>query len=191
MCHKWQNFILFYVWLISHYMYVLTYIQYLLWKNVPSNSVPTFKSGFLFVCFCLFVFWGLHLRHMEVPRLGVKLELQLPAYARATGLPNLSRIFDLYTTPHGNTRPLSHCARLGMESSTSWFLVGFISAVPRRELPGCLFLCCCCWPVWSLSIFWTLSTFFDIWTANIFFHSIGCLFVLKMVCLCCAKISLM
>ena len=37
---------------------------------------------FLFV-FC-FVFLGPHLQHTEVPRLGVKLELQLPAYATAT-----------------------------------------------------------------------------------------------------------
>ena len=34
------------------------------------------------VCFCFFL--GLHLQHMEVPRLGVESELQLPAYATAT-----------------------------------------------------------------------------------------------------------
>ena len=32
------------------------------------------------------VFLGLHLRHMEVSRLGVKSELQLPAYATATAI---------------------------------------------------------------------------------------------------------
>ena len=32
---------------------------------------------------CIF-FLGPHLQHMEVPRLGVKLELQLPAYTTAT-----------------------------------------------------------------------------------------------------------
>ena len=57
-------------------------------------------------------------RHMEVPRLGVKLELQVPAY----------------TTAYGNTGSLTHWARPGMEPETSWFLVGFISAVPRWEL---------------------------------------------------------
>ena len=30
--------------------------------------------------FLSFVFWGLHLWHMEGPRLGVQSELQLPAY---------------------------------------------------------------------------------------------------------------
>ena len=33
-----------------------------------------------------------------------------------------------------NTRSLTHWARTGIEPSTSWFLVGFISAVPRWEL---------------------------------------------------------
>ena len=32
---------------------------------------------------------------MEVPGLGVELELQLPAYARATATPDPSRICDL------------------------------------------------------------------------------------------------
>ena len=32
---------------------------------------------------------------MEVPRLGVQLELQLPAYATATAMPDLSRVYDL------------------------------------------------------------------------------------------------
>ena len=32
----------------------------------------------------IFCFLGLHPRHMDIPRLGVESELQLPAYARAT-----------------------------------------------------------------------------------------------------------
>ena len=38
---------------------------------------------FLLVSFLSF-FLGPHLLHMEVPKLGVKLELQLPAYATVT-----------------------------------------------------------------------------------------------------------
>ena len=34
------------------------------------------------------VFYGLHRQHMEVPRLGVESELQLPAYATATATPD-------------------------------------------------------------------------------------------------------
>ena len=33
---------------------------------------------------------------MEVPRLGVESELQLPAYATATATPDLSHVFDVY-----------------------------------------------------------------------------------------------
>ena len=33
---------------------------------------------------------------MEVPRLGVKTELLLPAYATATATPNPSHVFDLH-----------------------------------------------------------------------------------------------
>ena len=39
---------------------------------------------------------GLHLRHMEVPRLGVESELLLLAYARATAMPDPSLICDLH-----------------------------------------------------------------------------------------------
>ena len=39
-----------------------------------------------------------------------------------------------YTTAHGNTRSLTHWVRPGIEPTTSWFLVGFVSAAPWREL---------------------------------------------------------
>ena len=42
------------------------------------------------VCVCV-VFLGLHLWHMEVPRLEDESELQLPAYARATPDPRCAR----------------------------------------------------------------------------------------------------
>ena len=38
-----------------------------------------------------------------------------------------------YTTAHVNARSLTHWARPGIEPTTSWFWVGFISAVPQRE----------------------------------------------------------
>ena len=36
------------------------------------------------------------LRHMEVPRLGGELELQLLAYTTATATPDLSQVCDVY-----------------------------------------------------------------------------------------------
>ena len=43
----------------------------------------------------LFFFLGPHPRHMEVPRLGVEKELQLPACTTAMATMDLSRICDL------------------------------------------------------------------------------------------------
>ena len=41
---------------------------------------------------CVYVCVGLHPLHMEVPRLGVELELQLMTYTSATAEPDLSHI---------------------------------------------------------------------------------------------------
>ena len=56
----------------------------------PTNS---YRSDAFF--FFSHFFLGLHLRHMEVPTLGVELGLQVPAYATATATPDPSRICDL------------------------------------------------------------------------------------------------
>ena len=47
-------------------------------SNLSTNksTVPFFLGGR--------AFWGLHLWHMEAPRLGVELELSLLAYTKAT-----------------------------------------------------------------------------------------------------------
>ena len=47
-------------------------------------------------CGILFIFLRLPLQHMEVPKLGVKLELQLLAYTTATVMQDLSHICDLH-----------------------------------------------------------------------------------------------
>ena len=68
--------------------------------------------------FYLFIYLGLHLQHMEVSRLGVKSELQLP----------------VYPTGHSNARSLTYWGRSGIEPTSSWILVGFLSTKPQREL---------------------------------------------------------
>jgi len=47
---------------------------------------------------------------MQVPMLGVELELQLPAYATATDRPDLSASVT-YATAHGNAGTLTHSVR--------------------------------------------------------------------------------
>ena len=50
---------------------------------------------YLFACL-LPCFLGLHPRHLEVPRLSVKSELQKPAYPTATAAQDASHVCDLY-----------------------------------------------------------------------------------------------
>ena len=46
----------------------------------------------------MYIFLGLQLQHLEISRLEIKSELQLPAYATATATPDLSRVCDLHCT---------------------------------------------------------------------------------------------
>ena len=66
--------------------------------------------------FFIFCFLGLHLQHMEVPRLGVTLELQPLANATASAMTTQEPAVSVtYTTAHGNAEFLTHCARPGTE----------------------------------------------------------------------------
>ena len=90
------------------------------------------------VRFFFFNFFSLlapHLRHMEVPNLGVKLELQLPVYTTATATQDPSHICDLH---HSSWQcwipdPLSKardrtCILMDLSQS------GSLTAEPRRKL---------------------------------------------------------
>ena len=62
----------------------------------PRHQVSE-SNLFCFVLFCLsFCLLGPHLRHMEVPRLGIESELQPLAYTTATATPDPSRVWDLH-----------------------------------------------------------------------------------------------
>ena len=92
------------------------------WNGLHSISLNKsfFFNLFIFI-FYIFAFSGSHLQHMEVPRLGVKSELQLLAYATATAMPNLSCIYDSC-----NLGSLNYWARSGIKPTSSWILVGFL-----------------------------------------------------------------
>ena len=72
-----------------------------------------------------FFFSQLHLQHMEVPRLGVKLDLQLPAYttATATATQDQSHIFNLHHSSC-NTWYLTHWAKPETEPASSETTLG-------------------------------------------------------------------
>uniref|UniRef100_A0A8D0WGU2 von Willebrand factor A domain-containing protein 8 n=1 Tax=Sus scrofa TaxID=9823 RepID=A0A8D0WGU2_PIG len=82
------------------------------------SCLSSFLPSFFLYFFPSFFLLGLHPWHMEVPRLGVELDLQLPAC----------------TTAHSNAGSLTHWVRPGMEAVSSWMLVRFVSAEPQREL---------------------------------------------------------
>ena len=75
------------------YIYTMEY-----YSAIKRNKIPAFY--FLFFIFLFFLsfryFFGPLPRHMEVPRLGVELELQPLAYARATTTLDLSRVCNLH-----------------------------------------------------------------------------------------------
>ena len=87
---------------------------------------------FLF-CFVFGVFLGLYPWRMEVPRLGVEPELQLPVSAIAMAKQDLSCFCDLH---HGSQqhRILKPPSKARMETVSSWILVRFITAEPQWEL---------------------------------------------------------
>ena len=64
-------------------------------KGTLGGKLWNLVFGF-FVCLFFASFWGLHLWHMEVRRLGVKVELQLPAYTTDTAMWDPSRVCDLH-----------------------------------------------------------------------------------------------
>ena len=67
-------------WTRRHFKFYLNFVQ-----NLISTLNLHAKIAFFF-------FLGPYPQHMEVPKLGVKSELQLPAYTTAIAMPDLSCI---------------------------------------------------------------------------------------------------
>ena len=68
----------------------------------PLGNFLKLTSFCLFIYFYLkifFFFLGPHLQHMEVPRLGIKSELQLQAHTTATAMQDLSYVYNLHHSP--------------------------------------------------------------------------------------------
>ena len=85
------------------------------------------------------VFLGLHLWHMEFPRLGVQSHLCQPIPQLQQG--QIRATSATYTTAHGRWS-LTHWVGPGMEPTSSWILVGFIIIEPQQEFLKKRFLKC-------------------------------------------------
>ena len=88
-----------------------------------------------FIYFILLCFLGLHPWHMEVPKLGVESELQLPAYTTATATPNLSHVCHLHYSS-GQRQILNSWAKPGIELASSWILVRFVNRWATKGTPS-------------------------------------------------------
>ena len=93
-------------------LHVNLYVIYTHLKKKGANIPPNVNSGYILGY--LFIFWGgvflgPNPWHMEVPRLGVKLELLLLACATATATPDPSCICSLHhsSQQHWMLKPLS------------------------------------------------------------------------------------
>ena len=86
--------------------------------------------GFLFSFFC---FLGPYLWHIEVPGLGSNRSCS----HWPTAQPQQCQIWAAssnYNTAHSNARSLTHWERPGVEPTSSWILVGFVTTQPQWEL---------------------------------------------------------
>ena len=107
-------------------------------KKAPSRGL---LSGIYLVAskqtkffFFLLFFLGPHLPHMEVPRLWVESELQLPAYAAATAIPDLSHVCNLHCSSW-QCWILNTLSEARDQPTSLWILVRLVTAEPQQELP--------------------------------------------------------
>ena len=123
------------------------------------------KSFFFFFSIIL----GMHPWHMEVSRLGVKSEIQLPAYTTTTAMWDPSCICDLHHSPWQH-RPFMHWARPGIEPISSWVLVGFVNPWATMGTPNIL-LFSFSFLFFSFFFFYVLHLTYSL-TCSYLYHSI-------------------
>ena len=80
---------------VKHLNIILDSVK-LLEENIIRKLFDINHSYIDIFIFLSFVFLGPHPQQMEVPRLGVELEVQPLAYARATAMPDPSSVCDLH-----------------------------------------------------------------------------------------------
>ena len=98
-----------------------------------------FNCHHLREAFSVFFFLWIYLRHMEVPSLGVELELQLLAYTTATATPDLSRICDLHCSLQ-QCQMLNPLSKAGIEPASSQILCWVLNPLWRKRNSSFSFL---------------------------------------------------
>ena len=96
---KWISFLYISFWVCwwEWWYFIIVLVCTFLIANDNENFLVVIGYLHIFsLFFFFFVLLGLHPWHMEVPRLGFELELQLPAYTTATAMPDPSHICSLH-----------------------------------------------------------------------------------------------
>ena len=109
---------------------------------VPWEGTRILPQGCPIVSFLLFflvLVLGLHSWHMEVPRLGVKPELQLLTCTTATATWDPSCVFNLHHSSWQHRIP-NLLKEERIKCTSSWILVGFVSSAQKQNLPVLFFL---------------------------------------------------
>uniref|UniRef100_A0A8D0QRP6 Origin recognition complex subunit 2 n=1 Tax=Sus scrofa TaxID=9823 RepID=A0A8D0QRP6_PIG len=136
-------------------IYLIASIDHL---NAPLSKLKYDYFSFLryqsykinFLNFFFFTFLGLHSWHMEVPRLGVESELQLPAYTTATGMPDPSGVCDLHHSSQQRQilNPLSEARDQTCILMDTGQVLNLLSHNGNSNFLNVLsyniFCCCCC-----------------------------------------------
>ena len=110
-------------------------INWILFVLLGIRLIDTCVTGL--TLFFFFVFLGPHPQPMEVPRLGVQSELQVPAYTTATATTtwDQSHVCNLHhsSRPHRILNPLSKARNW---TRNLMFLVGFVNHWAIMGTPG-------------------------------------------------------
>ena len=95
----------------------------------------TFYQYFKF--YLIQFFLGLHLWYVEVPRPGIKLELQLQAYTAATATPDLSHICKLHHSLQQHQ--ILHLLREARDQTCIQYHVRFLTSCVEKGTPDIIF----------------------------------------------------
>ena len=113
---------------------------------------------------------------MEVPRLG--LNWNCSCQHTQPQQCQIQAVSANYTATHGSARSLTHCARPGIEPTTSWILVGFMTTQPHVAFLN-LYLMYPSWkPIsilpWVLCFWGLFKVLFHPKVTNIFSYIFSC-----------------
>ena len=119
-------------------------------KNASYSICQLYLIKWLLIYFC---FLGPQPQHMEVPRLGVRSELWLPAYTTATATSDLSCVCDLHHSSQQCLNPQSEARDQTCNLMVpSQIRLHWITTGTPNVLFVCLFVFLKCKTLWSLHL---------------------------------------